>query len=182
MAYIKLIKVKVKFRYKDYSRALVKSIEQLMYNAGGVFADTVANRSIMSPGVSGIPVKTGMAKGAMRAKVRKFSGGYGSVKSILGIEIPIRPIEKRRGKNPREGARLTSYTFSRSPKGRRYSFGFETNVYHWILNAFNAMGYKNPQKKTPWYVFKDGEMAFKEYIINNIDKVSPKINDFIYEG
>jgi hypothetical protein len=154
-----------------------KSIQEVFRGAACEFVDMAANRA----GGNGVPVQTGMAKGAFRANVQRFSGATGTMETYIGADVPISPTRNQTGKTPESGAAASEFIFHMSKKGRRYTFSFVTDVFHFLLNEFNAMGYGTKRKSTPWYVLTAGKLAFENYIGEHLKSNIPNIKDYIFE-
>lgn len=115
-----------------------------------------------------VPVWTGTARGSL-----KPLGAY------LRVAVPISPIAFRRGKGPEIGAGQSSFTFG-TPKPGLYTFEFNEQVAHYLINEFNDVSeHIHLTHPTPWESFQRGEEAFQKYVDDVLPGRLPRIEDFI---
>lgn len=105
-----------------------------------------------------IPVWTGTAKGVFIPLGR-----------FLRIAVPIRPIKKRNGYGPSEGASRSLFNFTRI--GNRYSFEFIHSVRHlWLNDQFNMKPPINLTHPGPYEAFEKAGKAYDEYVDTFFEK------------
>lgn len=143
----------LKFDAQTAQKDIRKAVQNRMRLAAAAF---------IRASVPHVPVDTGMARGSFLNLARALTrAGFPVSVDINPVRVGTRkkPIwyysEKgeRLPKRPTTGASLSEYAFY--SKGDKYTFDFETNVWHYaIMDFYNVKG------NGPWESFKIGREAF----------------------
>jgi hypothetical protein len=152
------------------------NVQELLKRAATAFVDTAANRGGNS-GVEGTPVVSGFAKGSFITNVRTFEGSIVSSEYYLPVPIPIYGQDPD-GKRQPPGT-YSSYTFAVTKELTSFTFNFKTEVPYYLENDTTDMAFKQPQKTTPWHLFRDGGRAFMNVIDTELLGVIPQLEKYI---
>jgi hypothetical protein len=160
MVYIKLNK-------GDFTKTLIESLETQNRQAARAWLKAVITR---------VPIWTGMAQGSLRPL-----GQY------LRVAIPITPSSSPRaqiaiahGQNITAGEAMGHFQF-KVEAGKRIVFIYKTDVIHYLINEFYDV---RPEihlthEPVPWFSFRVGKAAYKQYLTENLKKKIPKIKSFL---
>lgn len=155
------------FDAEKFKASLQKSVEVNIRQAA---------RAFIRAAIQHVPIQTGMAVGSylnigqfLRVAVPIGPGPHGSQMSYRHSDGTFYPYMK----GPDLGA-----TFGIKPEDAfveeagRYTFKFESKVYHYILNEFGF-------KWGPWNSLVAGRQAAAEYAKTNFMKNMPKLKKFL---
>jgi len=171
MIYLNIRASRFELNRAKWSKAVEAHIEEVFYGAAYAFINAAGER---------IPVLTGTAKGALKAKVQSFKGTVTPMSTYIGATVIICPKEKRTGRGPDKGAKRSRYIFERQRDGKNFTFKFKTNVLHLILRDTNIFKVgPTSQKPTPWYAIRAGTEAFQIYLKDNIVRGIPTLESYL---
>lgn len=155
----------LKFDKKGYTQALQKEIDTQIRQAARAWLRAV---------ITQVPVYSGQARASLLPLGR-----------YLRVAIPISPTIEARKQRRYQGAislgesqGQDAYSFNH--EGYVSSFSFSINVPHYLINEFNVgLGQPPLIHPTPWKSLDAGEIAFREYLTQNLQKRIPKISEYI---
>jgi len=127
-----------------------------------------AARAWLRAVITKVPIWTGMAQGSLRP-----------LGTFLKVAIPITPVAFRKGMGPDAGAAKSSFVFKK--EGNKYIFRFTEGVAHYTINEFYDVPNVKLRTPGPWRSFKEGELAWDDYIQNELPKRLPKLEMFIVQ-
>lgn len=164
---IKIKLVYLKLNQGAFTKALTESLEVQNRQAARAWLKAVLTK---------VPVWTGEARGSLRP-----------LGQFLRVAIPISPISASReakraiseGHTAEAGEAQGHFQF-KNEGGKRFVFIFNTDVAHYLINEFyNVKPPINLIQPAPWFSFRAGKIAYKQYLSDNLKQKIPKIKSFL---
>jgi hypothetical protein len=162
---IKIKLVYVKLDQVKFTKAITEAMETQNRQAARAWLRAVLTK---------VPQWTGEARGSLRP-----------LGQFLRVAVPIQISDSKWAKRAIEQGHTAEAGeaqghFAFKTESNRFTFEFNTDVIHYLINEF--YNYNPPIhliQAVPWFSFRAGKAAYKQYLSENLKNKIPKLKSYL---